>query len=168
MARHGRGAALIWKPSDESDFERKLRVPAQGGALRERISTAGRHHSSRRDQIFPSTMLGEQPWAKPNTFDTFNTGARLDYDLARKLDAFAEPAAYSHSLIDDNVIYALWVRRSTANGNVNCPDAPDTAYFFCPDGTYEIYDYRSPGELRIDALGRGAHGGPCEDGKNLA
>ena len=26
-------------------------------------------------------------------------------------------------------------------------------YFFCPDGSYEIYDYRSPGELRIDAVG---------------
>ena len=25
-------------------------------------------------------------------------------------------------------------------------------YFFCPDGSYEIYDYRSPGELRIDAV----------------
>jgi iron complex outermembrane receptor protein len=38
------------------------------------------------------------------------------------------------------------------NGNVNCPNAPDApAYFFCPDGTYGIYDYRDPGELRIDA-----------------
>src|SRR5271166_2168796 len=33
------------------------------------------------EQVYPSTMLGEQSWAKPNTFDTFNTGARLDYDL---------------------------------------------------------------------------------------
>ena len=23
-------------------------------------------------------------------------------------------------------------------------------YFFCPDGTYGIYDYRNPGELRKD------------------
>ena len=37
-------------------------------------------------------------------------------------------------------------------GNVDCPGAPDApAYFFCPDGTYGIYDYRDPGELRIDA-----------------
>ncbi|HUX27840.1 MAG TPA: TonB-dependent receptor plug domain-containing protein, partial [Terracidiphilus sp.] len=27
--------------------------------------------------IYPSNMLGEQSWAKPNTFDTFNTDARL-------------------------------------------------------------------------------------------
>ena len=25
-------------------------------------------------------------------------------------------------------------------------------YFFCPDGGYDIYDYRNPGELRIDAV----------------
>ena len=38
-----------------------------------------------------------------------------------------------------------------ANGNSLCPDSP--YYFFCPDGSYEVYDYRSPGELRIDAVG---------------
>ena len=31
-------------------------------------------------------MLGEQSWAMPNTFDTFNTGARLDYDSAPRLE----------------------------------------------------------------------------------
>ena len=33
-------------------------------------------------------MLGEQSWAKPNTFDTFNTGARLDYDLDSRVAGF--------------------------------------------------------------------------------
>ena len=28
--------------------------------------------------VYPSVMLGYQPWSKPNTFDTFNAGARLD------------------------------------------------------------------------------------------
>ena len=27
--------------------------------------------------VYPSVMLGFQPWSKPNTFDTFNAGARL-------------------------------------------------------------------------------------------
>jgi iron complex outermembrane receptor protein len=91
------------------------------------------------NRIFPSTMLGEQSWEKPNTFDTFNTGARLDYDLPHEWKAFAA-ASYSHSLIDDNVIYAYGNSVATPN------------YFFAPDGTYDIYDYRNPGELRIDAL----------------
>jgi iron complex outermembrane receptor protein len=90
------------------------------------------------DKVYPSTMLGEQSWATPNTFDTFNTGARLDYDLAHGWRAFAA-ASYSHSLIDDNVVYAYG----------NSVAAP--SYFFAPDGTYDIYDYRNPGELRIDA-----------------
>jgi iron complex outermembrane receptor protein len=114
------------------------------------------------DKVYPSTMLGEQPWEKPNTFDTFNTGARFDYDLPRGWHAFAA-ASYSHSLIDDNVVYAYGTPMAQdANGNYtipNCPGAPDaSAYFFCPvvsgindGGSYGIYDYRDPGELRIDA-----------------
>jgi iron complex outermembrane receptor protein len=109
------------------------------------------------DKIYPSTMLGEQSWAKPNTFDTFNTGARLDYDLPHEWRAFAA-VSYSHSLIDDNVVY-VYGTPFDANGNVDCPGAPNApSYFFCPSvpgvtdgGDYGIYDYRNPGELRIDA-----------------
>ncbi|UWZ85083.1 TonB-dependent siderophore receptor [Occallatibacter riparius] len=102
------------------------------------------------NRIYPSTMLGFQPWAKPNTFDTYNTGARFDYDLPGEWHVFGA-ASFSHSLIDDNVVYPYGVPYDD-QGNVACPDAPDAPYyFFCPDGTYGIYDYRNPGELRIDA-----------------
>jgi iron complex outermembrane receptor protein len=109
------------------------------------------------DRVYPSTMLGEQSWVKPNTFDTLNTGARLDYELPRGWRAFAA-MSYSHSLIDDNVIYAYGTPFD-ADGNVDCPGAPDApSYFFCPavpgitdGGDYGIYDYRNPGELRINA-----------------
>lgn len=89
------------------------------------------------NRIYPSTMLGEQSWAKPNTFDTYNTGARLDYGLPRGWRTFFA-GSYSHSLIDDNVVYAY--------GN----SVAGPSYFFAPDGTYDIYDYRNPGELRIN------------------
>jgi iron complex outermembrane receptor protein len=98
------------------------------------------------EQVYPSTMLGEQPWAKPNTFDTFNTGARLDYDLPHEWKSFAA-VSYSHSLIDDNVIYAYGCYNEA---ECNTGSAP-YPWFFAPDGTYDIYDYRDPGELRIDA-----------------
>jgi iron complex outermembrane receptor protein len=102
------------------------------------------------NRIYPSTMLGFQPWAKPNTFDVYNTGARFDYDLPGTWHAFAA-TSFSHSLIDDNVVYAYGVSYDD-QGNVSCPGAADAPYyFFCPDGTYGIYDYRNPGELRIDA-----------------
>ena len=101
------------------------------------------------DKVYPSTMLGEQPWSKPNTFDTSNSSARADYSLPDGWLFFAA-ASYSHSLIDDNVVYA-YGSSFDENGNVNCPNAPGApSYFFCPDGTYGIYDYRNPGELRTD------------------
>jgi iron complex outermembrane receptor protein len=97
-------------------------------------------------QVHPSTMLGEQSWAPPNVFDAINANARVDYDLSSAWRAFAA-ASYSHSLINDNVVYAYGCSYETlCQGNGGT--APD--YFFAPDGGYDIYDYRDPGELRID------------------
>ncbi len=101
-------------------------------------------------RIYRSTMLGDQPWGPPDTYDTFNTDARLDRSFSPAWSAFAA-ANFSHSLIQDNVIYAYGTPFD-ANGNVDCPGAPNApAFFFCPDGSYGIYDYRNPGELRIDS-----------------
>jgi iron complex outermembrane receptor protein len=99
------------------------------------------------DKVYPSTMLGQQSWQKPNTFDTYNTGARFDYDLAHGWHALGA-ASFSHSLIDDNVVYAYGCgyQADCYSSGGNSPD-----YFFAPDGGYDIYDYRNPGELRIDA-----------------
>jgi iron complex outermembrane receptor protein len=97
-------------------------------------------------RISPATMLGEQSWSKPNTFDVSNSSVRLDYDLPRAWRSFAS-ASYSHSLIDDNVVYAYGCYYEDAC-NVLAGPAP---WFFAPDGTYDIYDYRNPGELRINA-----------------
>lgn len=99
--------------------------------------------------VFPSTMLGYQSWGKPNTFDVLNAGSRLQHSFNTNWSAQLN-GSYSHSLIDDNVIWPYGAALD-ADGNSLCPDSP--AYFFCPDGSYEIYDYRSPGELRIDAVG---------------
>ena len=102
------------------------------------------------NRIYRSTMLGEQSWAPPDTFDTFNTGTRLNLTLSPEWTAFAA-ASLSHSLIQDNVIYAYGASLDPNTYAVNCPNAPDAqAYFFCPDGSYGIYDYRSPNELRND------------------
>jgi len=113
------------------------------------------------NEVYPSTMLGEQSWAKPNTFDTFNTGARFDYNLTQKWKSFAA-VSYSHSLIDDNVVYAYG-----CSGSPECTDlngnAPD--YFFAPDGSYDIFDYRNPGELRINAQAEAIVTGVIKTGK---
>jgi iron complex outermembrane receptor protein len=109
--------------------------------------------------IHPSTMLGEQSWSKPNTFDTLNASARFDYTIHSTWRAFAE-GSYSRSLIDDNVVYAY-----------GCYYEPECylpggspPWFFAADGTYDIYDYRDPGELRVDALGRALAMGSIRSG----
>lgn len=100
-------------------------------------------------EVYPSTMLGQQSWEKPNTFDTMNGSTRLDKDLRAGWHAFVE-GSYSRSLIDDNVVYAYGCYYEPA-----CTLPGGTApWFFAPDGTFDIYDYRDPGELRVDALGR--------------
>ncbi len=110
--------------------------------------------------VHPSTMLGEQTWEKPNTFDTLNAGARLDYTIHASWRAFAE-GSYSHSLIDDNVVYAY--------GCYYEPECYEPGgappWFFAPDGTYDIYDYRDPGELRVDALGEALAMGTVKTGR---
>jgi iron complex outermembrane recepter protein len=111
------------------------------------------------NSVYPSTMLGNQPWSKPNIFDAVNAGSRLDLDVTPAWHVYLA-ASYSHSLIDDNVIYPYGAAYDAA-GNQLC----STPYwFFCPDGSYEIYDYRSPGELRIDALGEAIGSGHFKTG----
>jgi iron complex outermembrane recepter protein len=109
------------------------------------------------NRIYRSTMLGDQSWGPADTYDTFNTDTRLDHNFSPSWLAFGA-ASLSHSLIQDNVIYAYGTPTTTdpVTGNTisDCPNAPGAPYYFlCPDGTYATYDYRDPGELRMDAEG---------------
>ncbi len=145
----GAGAAN-WKINDraelEGNFEYQHKTERDGSGYQ----LLGGTTLPDINRIYRSTMLGEQSWAPPDTYDTFNTGTRLNLTLSPKWTAFAA-ASLSHSLIQDNVIYAYGASLDPNSYAVNCPNAPDApAYFFCPDGTYGIYDYRDPGELRMD------------------
>ena len=145
----GAGAA-DWRISSTSilkgdfEYQHKTERDGSGYQLLGGTTLPDIHH------IYPSTMLGEQPWGLPDTYDTFNSSARFDQSLPHNWLAYAS-ASMSHSLIQDNVIYAYGASYDPNTGLLNCPNAPDAPqYFFCPDGTYGIYDYRDPGELRID------------------
>jgi len=98
------------------------------------------------NRIYRSTMLGDQSWGLPDTYDTFNTSARLDHNLSSSWQAFVS-AGLSHSLIQDDVlyVYGCYYEDACNTGAVPYP------FFFAPDGTYDVYDYRNPNELRIDA-----------------
>jgi iron complex outermembrane receptor protein len=147
----GAGAA-DWKISPQAvlkgDFEYQHKTERDGSGFQ----LLGGTTLPNIHRIYPSTMLGEQSWAPPDTYDVFNTGARFDYRFSSMWSAFAS-ASLSHSLIQDNVIYAYGSSLDPTTYLPNCPNAPDApGYFFCPDGTYGIYDYRDPGELRMDAV----------------
>jgi iron complex outermembrane recepter protein len=113
--------------------------------------------------VYPSVMLGFQSWSEPNIFDTLNAGARIHRQLSTNW-TIRLGGSYSHSLIDDNVIWPYGPALD-AEGNSLCPDSVPYYNFFCPDGSYEIYDYRSPGELRIDAIGEALAIGHFTTGK---
>ena len=95
--------------------------------------------------IHPSSMLGQQPWAKPNTFDAFNTSLRLDHGFSKDWSGYIT-VGKSRSLIDDNVAYPYGCYYEDV---CNTGSAPNP-WFFSPSGDYDVYDYRSPGELWID------------------
>ena len=139
-------AAADWKLSSKAilkgDFEYKHKTERDGSGYQLLGGTA----LPDINRIYRSTMVGDQPWGPPDTYDTFNSGARFNYTFSPKWVAFAA-ASFSHSLIQDNVIYAYGCY---AEAECNTGSAPDP-WFFAPDGTYDIYDYRDPGELRIDA-----------------
>ena len=115
-------------------------------------------------RVYPSVMLGFQPWSQPNTFDTLNAGARIERRLAANWNFLAR-GSYSHSLIDDNVI---WPYGPALDNPVDQNPLCAPTYFFCSDGRYEVYDYRSPGELRIDAVGEALLQGHFSTGNILA
>ncbi len=93
--------------------------------------------------VSPDMMLGYQWWAKPNTYDDFNAILRLDHNFSGHWRFFVA-GDFSHTLLDDNIAwpYGCYYAASCANST--------TPYFFSPTGDYDVYDYRSPGEVRIN------------------
>ncbi len=140
----GAGAA-DWKPTSattfKGDFEYQHKTERDGSGYQ----LLGGTTLPDINHIYRSTMLGDQPWGPPDTYDTFNTGARFDHTFSPSWTAFAA-ASLSHSLIQDNVLYAYgcYYEAECNTGSAPFP------WFFAPDGTYDVYDYRDPNELRID------------------
>src|ERR1700761_1946854 len=100
----GAGAA-DWKISRmatlEGDFEYQHKTEADGSGYQ----LLGGTTLPDINLLARSTMVGEQSWAPPDPFDTFNTGTRLNLNFSPKWTGFVA-ASLSHSLIQDNVIYA--------------------------------------------------------------
>ncbi|HEV2622655.1 MAG TPA: TonB-dependent siderophore receptor [Frateuria sp.] len=105
----------------------------------------------------PTRMLGFEPWQQPVSIHAANTSARFSY-------AFSDDwrlrlaAGHSRSVIDDNVAFAYGCFYSPA-----CISG-EPGNFFAPNGDYDVYDYRSPGDTRIDDEARATLEGHFDTG----
>jgi len=140
--------ATDWKISDTAIFKTDFEYQHKRERSVAGYQLLGGTEVPRLSQVYPSVMLGDQPWSLPNIFDAINSNARLDLNPTPVWHVYFA-GSYSHSLIDDNVIYPYGCYYEA---ECNVPGGPPP-YFFAPDGTYDIYDYRDPGERRVDAEG---------------
>ncbi|WP_027484710.1 TonB-dependent siderophore receptor [Rhodanobacter sp. OR87] len=89
-------------------------------------------------------MLGFEPWQQPVGIAASNTTARLDHRFG---DAWSVQlsAGHSRSRINDNVAFAYGCFYAPA-----CASGATPGYFFAPNGDYDVYDFRSPGDTRVN------------------
>ena len=150
----GAGAA-DWKidPGDtlKGDFEYQHKTSATAAAIS--YSAAQRCPTS--ISIYRSTMLGDQPWGSARHLRHLqHRRAPRSHFFAvvaslcrRQLQPFADSGQRDLRLrLMSTTIRQMVIATSQLPQRSQC-----AVYFFCPDGTYGIYDYRDPGELRIDA-----------------
>ena len=103
-------------------------------------------------------MLGYEPWQLPVSIESSNTSARFRYTFndAWRLNL---AAGHSRSAINDNVAFAYGCFYQAV-----CANTVTQGAFFAPDGGYDVYDYRSPGDVRLDDEARATLSGRFDTG----
>ncbi|SEK85191.1 iron complex outermembrane recepter protein [Pseudoxanthomonas sp. GM95] len=91
-----------------------------------------------------TTLLGYQPWSQPVAIQSTNLTARYRYQFN---DAWQGSVALGHSrsVIDDNVAFAYGCFYAA-----QCADGSVPGNYFAPNGDYDVYDYRSPDDTRVN------------------
>ena len=93
-------------------------------------------------RVDPQQLPGYQPWQQPVAIASSNIGLRQTIGLGDHWQAQLA-LGHSRSRIDDNVAFAYGCHYRDA-----CADGVSPGQFFAPDGSYDIYDYRSPDDTR--------------------
>lgn len=95
----------------------------------------------------PRLSLNNQPWSLPVVFDATTASLRWQQKLSAGWK-FVAHAATQQLRTDDRLAFPF--------GCFDPSPAPDGTYYpdrFCPNGTYDLYDYRSENERRrTDAI----------------
>lgn len=96
-----------------------------------------------------SLMLGHQPWQQPVGIDSTNLTALHTYDFSPAWQSRVS-VGHSRSVIQDNVAFAYGCYYAAG-----CADGSVPGNYFAPNGDYDIYDYRSPDDVRRNDEARG-------------
>lgn len=134
---HAAALAMDWRLSADTlveaevEFNRQSQPSQQGfSLLGNRLPEAG--------SIDPNLNLNNQPWSQPVVFDNTHASLRVQQKLAGEWRAQAA-LGIQRLRTDDRLAYAY-----------GCSDANGDYYAdrFCPDGSYDLYDFRSENEHR--------------------
>ncbi len=124
---------LDWRTSErtrlefDADWQKKSQLSVPGYQALNGALPAG---------VRPEKMLNNQPWSAPVSINASNIGAnfayRSDADLRLTLSVNR-----NRLVSDDSVAFPY-----------GCSSGPVYLTTFCGNGDYDLYDYRSPGEVR--------------------
>ncbi|HEU0276282.1 MAG TPA: TonB-dependent siderophore receptor [Rhodanobacteraceae bacterium] len=107
---------------------------------------------------YRSQMLAWEPWQQPTTARASNTSAHLRSALGAGWQ-FEFAAGHSRSVVDDNAAFAYG-----CTGAPGCVDGPTPSAWFAPNGDYDVWDFRSPGETYVDDEARATLTGTVDTG----
>ena len=152
--------AADWRVSTETLIEAEIESSHRSQPSQPGFSMLG---STVPSAVDPRINLNNQPWSQPVVFDATTASLRLQQKLGSDW-RFIAHAATQQLQTDDRLAYPF-----------GCSDpnpAPDGTYYgdrYCPNGTVDLYDYRSENERRrTDALDLSVQGklmtGPIKHG----
>ncbi|MDR7335933.1 TonB-dependent siderophore receptor [Roseateles asaccharophilus] len=134
---HTAALATDWRLNPDTLVEAEVELSRQSQPSQQGFSLLGNRLPDAK-AIDPNLNLNNQPWSQPVVFDNTHASLRVQHKLAG--DWRLQAALGIQRLrTDDRLAYAY-----------GCTAADGTYYAdrFCPDGTYDLYDFRSENEHR--------------------
>ncbi|RTL36211.1 MAG: TonB-dependent siderophore receptor [Burkholderiales bacterium] len=134
---HTLALATDWRVQPGTLVEAEVEVNHQSQPSQQGFSLLGNRVPDPK-QVDPKLNLNNQPWSLPVVFDNTHASLRVQQQLGNDWRAQAT-LGIQRLRTDDRLAYAY-----------GCTAADGTYYAdrFCPDGTYDLYDFRSENEHR--------------------
>ena len=142
--RHLFALAADWRVSGDTLLEAEIETSHRSQPSQPGFSMLGDTVPQPGD---PRISLNNQPWSQPVVFDATTASLRWQQKLGADWK-FVAHAATQRLRTDDRLAFPF--------GCFDPEPAPDGTYYanrFCPNGTFDLYDYRSENERRrTDAI----------------